>query len=169
MFPVDVPLWRDTEGAVEWVRSYLCHNRVRPPAALLSPGRAYRHIYMHTYIHMTLLLSGEPSSSEEQEHHAMFLGMFHTAMEMIEEEEGREKGQERADPLNTTTTTKLSCPRIDSGGNRRAASSGGNSSSSSSSDCGGNSNSNKGTGSSSSRSNCGGSRGKVFFERRKRR
>eukprot|EP01036_Dinobryon_divergens_P030460 gene30460-39705_t len=73
---VDVPLWKETEGAVEWVRSYLCDHGIRPPDVLLSPD--------------------DSISNSADEHHAMFLGMFHTAIEMIEEE-GSQKESTMAD------------------------------------------------------------------------
>ena len=99
-------------------------------------------------------MPGEPpanrddfNSNSADEHHAMFLGMFHTAIEMIEEE-GSQKESTMADDSKGRVdlhTTKPSCPRIDSGGNRRSSSS-----------------SRSGGGSS-------GSKGKDFIERRKRR
>ena len=67
------------------------------------------------------------SGAKGDENHAMFLDMFQTAIEMIEEEGDGDEGGGKADAMVTKhqqgresphIAKKQSCPRIDGGGGR---------------------------------------------------
>ena len=136
IFAVDVPLWEDTDGAVQWVRQVLRDQGIRPPDAQLTPGK-HRNLssltYIHTHVKLTIVFSVSVSRDESNsgakgdENHAMFLDMFQTAIEMIEEEGDGDEGGGKADAMVTKhrqgresphITKKQSCPRIDGGGGR---------------------------------------------------
>ena len=110
-FDADIALWRDTDGALDWVRETVTRLRLSPPtrAEAASTGIAPSS----SSVDRLLLAPNAPSSSRESiksssnsssssngsgvevrtgeresesvDTHAMFMGMYFTALEMAQE------------------------------------------------------------------------------------
>lgn len=86
-FDADIALWRDTDGALEWVRNTTSRLQLMPPTraeatAAISSTSSLDH-HFTTYVQST-----ESSSSVTRgqvDAHAMFVGMYFTALEMAHE------------------------------------------------------------------------------------
>jgi len=76
---VDGPLWKDTEGAVQWVRKFIKQRHLTVPVVSVEDDA----VGMSVANTETGRIAGSVEDMSAEEMHKMFVGMFTTAMEMI--------------------------------------------------------------------------------------